>query len=236
MKDTWHNTKNDTDAEAFASDFWSRHSEELKAGEFWADRIKKLRGEPVKRLQLAIENLPLPASFKEAAIATRALIKDKRKTKKSYEEELALLYWLAAINSFSIPYSEELQEPGYNVIESMPGKKLKELPFTYKELGYEELKLLNKTDIKWLIEAWGNPNKHSTLHKTHNNIWCEYEKKLKSKRNKREDEFLQDIPVPQSLPELESPASKNSSSNLGLILFVVIAAITAIAFLLWAGG
>lgn len=179
MKDLWHNTKNDTDAEAFVLDFWSRHSKELQAGEFWADRIKKLRDEPVKRLQLAIENLPLPAAFREAAIAIRALIKEKIKLKQGYEEELALLYWLAAINSFSIPYSEELQQPGYNVIESIPRKKLKELPFTYKELGYEELELLNKTDIKWLVEAWENPNKHSTLHKIYNNIWCEYENKLK---------------------------------------------------------
>nr|BAJ06840.1 putative uncharacterized protein [uncultured bacterium] len=221
MTDKWHKTENDTEAEEFTSDFWTRHREELQAGEFWADRIKSLRGEPVKRLKLALENLPLPASFREAAIATRALIKEKRKNNQNYEEELALLYWLAAINSFSVPYSEVLQEPGYNVIESIPGKKLKELPFTYQELGYEQLELLNKIDTKWLIEAWGNPKAHSTLHKIHNNVWSEYEQKLKSKRNKREKEFIQSISESQSLPEIEVPPTNQPGSNLGIILFVI---------------
>ncbi len=142
MTESWHKTETDSEAEEHAADFWSRHRDELQTGEFWADRIKKFRGEPEKRLALAIENLPLPASFREAAIATRALIRDKRKQKIEYDEELALLYWLAAINSFSTPYSEVLKEPGYNVVESVPRKKLKGLPFSYKSLGYNKLELL----------------------------------------------------------------------------------------------
>ena len=182
MSESWHKTETDLDAAEHAGDFWSRHSHELQEGEFWVDRIKKLRGEPVKRLSLALENMPLPASFREAAIATRALIRDKRKQKLDYDEELALLYWVAAVNSFSIPYSEVLQEPGYNVIESIPGKKLKALPFSYKLLGYNQLKLLNKTDINWFIGQWGEPDEHTTLHKMHNGVWCEYEVKLKEKK------------------------------------------------------
>ena len=184
MSKSWHKTETDVDAEKRADDFWSRHRSELQSGEFWANRIKKLQGEPVKRLVVALKNMPLPASFREAAIATRALIRDKRQRKASYDDELALLYWLAAINSFSIPYSEVLKEPGYNVIESIPGDKLKGLPFSYKSLGYEKLELLNKTDINWLIERWGEPDAHTTLHEMHNDVWVEYELKLKSKRIK----------------------------------------------------
>ena len=92
MSGSWHKIETDLDAEEHCDDFWSRHRNELNNGEFWADRIKKLKGEPVKRLSLALENLPLPASFREAAIATRALIREKRKQKFDYDEELALLY------------------------------------------------------------------------------------------------------------------------------------------------
>lgn len=130
MTDAWGKTTSDEEAEARSVDFWSRHAAELQAGQFWADRIKQLRGEPVKRLRLALENLPLPASFREAAVATRALIREKRKHGEKYDEELALLYWLAAIDSFSIPFSTVLQEPGYNVIESIPGDRLNNLSFT----------------------------------------------------------------------------------------------------------
>ena len=180
----WHKTISDFEAEEHVKDFWNRHKKELETGAFWADRIKMLKGEPVKRLSLALENLPLPASFREGAVAIRSLIREKRKEKISYEDELALLYWLAAINSFMVPYSELLKEPGYNVIETIPGAKLKALLFSYKNLGYEALELLNKTDIKWLIEAWGEPECHSTLHEMHLDLWREYENKLQVKRQK----------------------------------------------------
>lgn len=185
MIETWLKTKNRQESEEFSSDFWSRHAKAIESGEFWADRIKSLKGDPAKRLKLALNNLPLPASFRESAIALRGLVKEKRNDNQNYEDELALLYWLAALNSFSVPYSELLQEPGYNIIESIPAKILKELPFTYHELGYEHLDLLNKTDIKWIVEKWGSPKNHSTLHMMHINVWSEYEIKLKTKRLKR---------------------------------------------------
>ena len=193
MIPSWHDTKNDEEAKSFSSDFWSKHREELKSGEFWFDRIKKLQGEPVKRLKLAIDNLPLPAAFREAAVAVRALIREKKTSKTNYDDELALLYWLAAINSFSIPYSTVLQEPGYNVIELIPGRELKALPFTYDELGYDKLELLIKTDIKWLVELWGEPTKHTTMHELHIDVWQQYESKLKAERKEHDEMFLREI-------------------------------------------
>ena len=225
MSNLWHKIETDAEAEIHSQDFWSRHHNELQADEFWADKIKKLRGEPVKRLILALENMPLPASFREAAIATRALIREKRKKHRTYDDELALLYWLAAINSFSIPYSKVLEEPGYNVIESIPGKKLKELPFSYKSLGYEYLELLNKTDIKWLIENWGEPNEHTTLHKMHNDLWVEYESKLKEKKEDKEEELINAIRNSGNIEaSLSSPlkSSTNNKNNKWLISAVIL--------------
>ena len=193
MDKPWHKTENNIKAQNHAVDFWTQHRKELEEGNFWTDRIKKYRGEPAKQLSLALDNLPLPASFKEAAIATRAIIREKRKSKEIYDDELALLYWLAAINSFSIPYSEVLKEPGYNVMESIPGKMLNSLAFSYNELGYQKLKLLNKTDIKWIISCWGEPDSHTTLHNLHIDIWKEYENKLKAKRDKDHHAFLREI-------------------------------------------
>ena len=193
MNKPWYNTENDFEAQNHAMDFWNQHRKELKEGDFWADRIKTYRGESAKRLMLALDNLPLPASFKEAATATRAIIREKLKLKENYDHELALLYWLAAINSFCIPYSEVLKEPGYNVIESIPGKVLKGLNFSYHELGYQKLKLLNKTDIKWIINCWGEPDSHTILHELNIDIWKEYEDKLKAKRDKDNQAFLREF-------------------------------------------
>jgi len=233
MNESWHKTETDLDATKHAEDFWSRHRNELQSGEFWADRIKKLKGEPIQRLALALENLPLPASFREAAIATRALIRDKINQEINYDEELALLYWLAAINSFSIPYSDALQEPGYNVIESIPGKKLKGLLFSYGSLGYKNLSLLNKTDIKWLTEQWGEPQIHSTLHEMHNEVWRKYEAKLADKRKTQEKNLINNIANSVSLENKSSPIIRNpkakNAKNSSIIITSIIVVISILA-------
>lgn len=221
MSNPWHKSETDDEAAKNADEFLAKIRSDLQTGNFWADRIKQYRGEPVKRLQIALENLPLPAAFREGAIAVRALIREKRSNSKNYDDELSLLYWLAAIESFSIPYSEALKEPGINVLETIPGKLLKGLPFTYAELGYTELKLLNKTDIKWLSERWGEPRQHTSLHKMHGNVWREYEGKLLLRRKSEGDEIFNRLrnEVPSSSP-VKSP--EKLSWHVYVIAFLVV--------------
>jgi len=182
---TWINTDTNEDASNSSIQFWESLRIELKNEGFWADKIKELRGEPTKRLKMALDNLPLPAAFREGAVATRALIREKRKQKKEYKDELALLYWLAAIDSFSIAYSPYLDQPGYNVIESIPGSVIRTLSFSYFELGYKRLPLLNNTDVKWFIEAWGEPHLHTSLHELHKDVWKKYERELPAKQKRQ---------------------------------------------------
>ncbi len=210
MLKTWLETLSDNETERFKYEFWSSHRYDINNGEFWADKIKRLADDPIARLKLAIDNLPLPAAFREALIAIRALIRIKCKSSESYEDELTLLYFLAAIHSFSVPYSEILKEPGFNVIQSMPGGIFKNLPFTYKQLGYDKLSLLNKTDKKFLIELWGEPDNHSTLNAIYNHIWREYESKLVQVRASQQNELINSFkaildaePSLKQLPALE---------------------------------
>lgn len=205
----WHGTKSDDESKSFRTEFWAKHANDISSGDFWADKIKSFRGEPLERLKLALENLPLPAAFREAMIATRALIREKRKSNQEYEDQLALLYWLAAIDSFSVDYSEELDGPGYNIIESIPGEILKGLPFNYETLGYEELKLVNSTDKKWITQAWGEPSGHTTLHELHKDVWQKYEQKLKIEREERFETLFKSKKNSETSP-------KNISKNLEL--------------------
>lgn len=181
----WLQTSSDSEAGARSMDFWAAMREDVDAGAFWADRIKGYRKDAQARLELALRHLPLPAAFREASVALRAFIRAKRKEKQPYEEELAFLYWLAAICSFPIPYSARLQEPGFNVIESMPGTVIRNLPFEYRVLGYQKLELLTATDRKWVVETWGEPEQHSTLHELHLSTWKAYEDKLLKSRRER---------------------------------------------------
>lgn len=204
----WINTQTDKEALRHSSEFWDRHGDEAETGIFWADHIKKYHKHPEQRLAIAIHNLPLPGAFREATIAVRALIRKKRKYSENYDDELALLYWLAVVDSFCIPYSERLQTPGYNIFELIPASVLKALGFSYSEIGFSELSLLNKTDSKWLIELWGQPDQHSTLHSKYPEVWLEYEEKYKQEQIREDQEAmarfnlqdLQEVP-PQSLLE-----------------------------------
>lgn len=182
MQRRWIDVDSDGEATAKAVEFWSSMRSDLVSGEFWTDRISKCRGEPAKALKIAIGQLPLPAAFRTAAVSLRALIRARRKSRESFENELVLLYWLAAIRSFILEYAPRLKEPGFNIVERIPGRNLCSLPFSYSELGYRELSLLNKTDVKWLTEAWGEPVSHSTLNALYRNVWEAYESMLISRR------------------------------------------------------
>ncbi len=179
----WLDSSDAVENASRARTFWSKLHDDLSSGQFWADRIKEFRAEPIQRLTLALNNLPLPAAFREAAIALRALIKVKEKSNTSYVDELVLLYWLAAIDSFSVPYSEVLRMPGYDVLESIPGSVIKSFQFEYSELGFERLKLLGPMDHKRIVKLWGHPRVHTSLHELHGAIWRSYESQLAHRRN-----------------------------------------------------
>lgn len=168
-------------------------SESVQNGTFWADRIKTQKGSPHARLTTALENLPLPAAFREACIAARMLVRELGTDTNEGREMLNMLYWLAAVESFMLDYATVLKQPGFNVMESIPGSVIKELPFTFQQLGYNRLRLLNKTDKKWLVEAFGEPSTHRTLNDLHRAVWDRFELALTNKRSRQDEKFFSEI-------------------------------------------
>jgi hypothetical protein len=189
----WIDTEQPDEASLQSHEFWANHREALQSDEFWADKIKELKEDPEARLDLALDNLPLPAAFREAAAALRALIRIERKEGSEWQSRLKRLYDLAAYESLMLDYAPRLQEPGYNVMESIPGRVVTELEFSYDTLGYRDLRLLNKTDAKWLVEAWGEPTRHSTLNATHKAVWDRFEDALMKRQKEHSGRLLDDL-------------------------------------------
>ena len=120
-----------------------------------------------------------------------------------------------------LDYAPRLEEPGYNVIESIPAERLRSLQYDYSQLGYEKLTLLNKTDVKWLTGLWGEPTSHKTLNSIHRALWNEYETKLINKR-KQEDKRRK-----AEWDQLLNTKQDNKGCSIVLfILFAVILAFT----------
>lgn len=184
---------------------------------------------------MALQNLPLPAAFREAAIATRQIIRAKRKAKTDYSEQLDSLYWLAALESYGIKYSEAVQTPGSNIFELTPAEEILSGDFDYAAIGYDKLPLLNKTDKKWIIDAWGEPTAHTTLHDLRKATWRKYEKVFVREQEKSLNEMFahmdkieqmsesrQKINRPRRTKKKRKPHSKLTSYFLVIMAALVI--------------
>jgi hypothetical protein len=145
------------------------------AGVFWIDDIAPLKANPDERLALARKYMPLPAAFREAATALRAMIMDPDRHASAGESLLTELYRTAAQENFLLA---PVRLPGvgssYSVAATIPRHVWQALPMPYASIGYRELPLLNWEDRNWLLVAWGEPDRHSTARAYHEAVWYEY--------------------------------------------------------------
>jgi hypothetical protein len=203
----WIDTKTDDDArrrgEAQWTPVWVENEggsatttvsgPEKVEGQFWGDAIKEVQDDPSARLAMAERQLPLPGAFSQMAVARRAIIRQLKKEGKPFDGELRQLHYWAALSSWSVPYSEVLREPGFNVLESTPYAKLVNLDLTYDVIGCDKLLGLNKTDRKMMRDAWGEPKAHTTAHALYDKLWREQESNLAAVRSKRRADLMNEI-------------------------------------------
>lgn len=138
-------------------------------------RHQKTIPELISDLREAEKSYPIPAAYSKAITALRGI---KKLDKNNAENYIKQMYDLAVKYSMMIDYSEVCQCTGYSVFEIIPQKVIDSLEYTYDQIGYNELKLLSKTDIKEIVELWGEPSSHSTLNKMYQDVWHKYEIKL----------------------------------------------------------
>jgi hypothetical protein len=199
----------------------------VPADTFWADHIKTLRASPMARLACALEYRPLPGAYTEAAVALRALIREKRKSSGDWSAELSKLYSLAAESGFLLdtPYIEGIG-PGYNVACTISDETRRSLAFPYADLGYEEMSLLNKTDRKWVVEAWGEPDRHQEPQHLHQSVWDGAVSKCLDARKRRDEEFRRDINALRA--GTAGPESRSVGIAGSLLALVILTAVVAL--------
>jgi DNA polymerase III epsilon subunit-like protein len=100
----------------------------------------------------------------EAQKALRAAIRAKRKAKAAYDEELRALY--------GVGIAGEVARNLFNRIESSiagwPAELLAQsdveaLHLDYTAIGYQQVSSFGKTDVKWFVQAWGEPSQHQAV-------------------------------------------------------------------------
>jgi len=129
--------------------------------EFWVDTVRRLKriGNNAEIVTVAKQNLPLPGTFNELAVALRKQIRIRRKQKKRYNDLLRQLYYAAVWENFFGDINALcLREQGTSC--EVVGTFINRIKCDYNLIGYEHLDILGVNDVKWIVESWGEPKNH----------------------------------------------------------------------------
>ena len=128
----------------------------VKAMDNWQLQVKNLRANQQfdDALELCRLQFPKSLAIQQAAIILRQQIKISQEQSVSFEQPLQRLYSLAALADIygNGTRGEASAAQILAVMQDIRGM--------YKVLGHQKLKLLNKTDIRLLEQAWGQPDAH----------------------------------------------------------------------------
>lgn len=166
-------------------------------GEFWYETLQREKNDPARRYEIARRHLPLPAAWREMAIALRAMIRQARKDGANWDHHASELHRLAGIWSFGDPAPTGRAGAGYGVIEMTPYATLAALDLAWDRIGCDELSLLNQTDRKVMRQLWGEPARHSTAHHLYRELFDRQALRIAAdrdrRRRERQDRFVAEI-------------------------------------------
>lgn len=114
----------------------------------------------LKQLQTAQEWGPHGAGA--IAKELRALIRERRKAKEPYQDLLQALYGACVAADLSASLKFEATQPHY-MARFVDINELRPVELDFRVMGYQCIESLSKTDVKWLVEAFGEPAEHQSF-------------------------------------------------------------------------
>jgi hypothetical protein len=141
--------------------------------ENWSERVAELKkadclGEALEICRLAF---PLLSAYQQATLIHRARIKKLSAGDTNFEDELSALYRTAAQASFLHDRVRGLPHLTLSQLKGADLTVMDELELSYNTIGYSELRLIKKTDIKLLVDHWGEPASHALPRAVHAAVW-----------------------------------------------------------------
>ena len=145
----------------------------VSAAENWLEESKALQQQERfdAALAVCVPALPQMGAFRQACQILRARIRAERKARKSSEESLGTLYHYAALADFFHARGAAGKPLSPAALKRVNFHDWQTLENPYQMLGYEQLALLTKTDIKALQELWGEPQAHTHMRALHPHAW-----------------------------------------------------------------
>ena len=107
-----------------------------------------------------------PNSSTMIAKEIRQVIRERRKAKQPYNDLLQSLYNACVMSDFSKSIAFE-NIFTHRMTPFVDIRDLQDIDIDYRTIGYKNIHELLKTDVKWLIEAFGEPTEHQPI----NSLW-----------------------------------------------------------------
>lgn len=140
----------------------------------WLQQVAALKNAQQldQAMSLCEQNLPLWGAYNQACIILRTRIKDADPEHR--EALLTQLYHLAATAELlhdKAPGSDRLSPAQLKTLNLTP---LQSLQHPYSEIGYAQLRLVRKSDVKLFLDTWGRPAHHVLPRQFHADWWQEF--------------------------------------------------------------
>jgi len=103
-----------------------------------------------------------PNSASGIAKELRALIRERRKAKQPWSDLLSAMYGACVMADFTASLEFEGRQP-HSMTQYVDTHDLQGIRIDYAVMGYQCIEALGKTDVKWLVEAFGEPAEHQSF-------------------------------------------------------------------------
>ncbi|MEQ8955500.1 MAG: hypothetical protein RL120_15320, partial [Gammaproteobacteria bacterium] len=139
----------------------------------WLARVNELkkRGQLDRALELCTREFPLWSAYNQACILYRAKIKQAEDAGEAVETLLRTLYRTAAQAEMLHEVTAGSAKLRLEQLRRLDLSRLSDLEFPYQDIGYTQLRLVRKHDIRMMQGLWGRPRQHSTPRQLHETTW-----------------------------------------------------------------
>ena len=103
-----------------------------------------------------------PNSAAGVAKALRQIIRERRKVKQPCDDLLFALYNSCVLTDFAKSLAFEGM-PVHAMTRYVDIRELQGIRIEYLSMGYQCIQVLSKTDVKWLVETFGEPAEHQSF-------------------------------------------------------------------------
>jgi hypothetical protein len=151
-------------------------TDEVSGNGHWQQEVTQLK--QCDKLEQAFircqDEFPLWSAYNQACIILRAQLKPLSATDPQLLAKLVQLFRLAATAELLHAKSTESEHLTLGQLRQLDLQQINALNMAYSELGYAQLRLIRKNDIKLMQSLWGRPQSHKHPRQLYRGWWAEF--------------------------------------------------------------